>query len=149
MVGLLNLGLQPGQKLRIRTKNEIVLGKFTRMSSDGKKLQVAEPQLLDGTKLGKKLWYFEKEIENINVGNLVMNAEVETPGILEDSKLFDPIISKAQSDRIQEMIYNAELINQSNMNYYAALKDISGSLFIGLYAENANFGRYINILKNN
>lgn len=139
MIDLRNLGLLPGQKLRLKTKDETVIGKFKRISKDGMSIEITEVRLLNGTTLGKNIWYFREEIKDIKVEKVLENHNQATSD--DDSKFFTPTISKAQSDRIQKMMEEVVYIKQANVNYYEALTDISESLFIGLYAENAEMGR--------
>lgn len=139
MIDLRSLGLQPGQKLRIKTKDEIVIGKFKRITKDEMSIEVVDIQRLDGTALAKSVWYYKEDIVDIKADEL--NRCQDQAAVDIESKFFTPTISQAQSDRIQRMMENAVYIKQSNESYYDALNDISGSFFIGLHAENADMGR--------
>jgi hypothetical protein len=143
MIDLKNLGLQPGQELRlITTKNETVLGKFKKISSDGSKMEIVDIKLLDGSGLGKSRWYFKEDIKHIKVKKLQSASEQTlTEAQEKEEKLFNPVITTAQRDRIQKMIENAVYVRQANAAYHEAIKDISENLYIGLNAENTEFGR--------
>lgn len=141
MIDLKNLGLQLGQELRLKTKIEIVLGKFKKISSDGSKIEIVDIKLLDGSLLGKSRWFFKEEIKDITAKKSQNTSEQSSAEAEKEVKLFNPVITTRQRDRIQRMMDDAVYIRQANEAYYNAIKDISENFFIGLHAENTDFGR--------
>lgn len=132
MVELKDLKLQHGQKLRIKTEKEIINGIFERFSIDGTRIHLTQPQKGDGTPLGKMIGIYSSDIVQLYA------AETETAS---EEKLFNPIITKSQQDRIQKTIEGYVYINQIDRKYHEALTDICESFNIGIHAENTEMGR--------
>lgn len=141
MIDLKKFGLQIGQKLRIKTiKNEIIIGKFKKLSSDGTKIEISDPQCLDGSVLGKSKMVFQEDIKQI-YPEMLPQTDYSEASLNEEHKLFNPSITKPQSDKIQRMIEEAVFINQADTGYHQALKEISECFSLGLHAENTSMGR--------
>lgn len=133
---LRKLNLQPGQKLRIKTENEVIIGSFKKLLLGGTCLEVTNPQKLDGTSLGKVTRVFECDIVKIIAEE---SGDCNDGTVAE--KIFNPTITEHQQKRLHKMIEGAIYIPQADMNYAEALKDIEGSFLIGIHAENVDMGR--------
>ena len=133
---LQRLNLQPGQKLRIKTESEIIIGSFKKLVLGGTCVEVSNPQKLDGTSLGKITRIFECDIVKIVAEQ---SGDCNEGNVKE--KIFNPTITKHQQNRLIKMIEGALYIPQAGMNYAEAMKDIEGSFMIGIQAENVDMGR--------
>lgn len=134
MVELRNLNLQPGQKLRIKTENEVIIGSFKKLFTGG--IEVSNPQKLDGTPIGKFMRVFECDIKKVEAEKLEKGNEVTA-----EKKIFNPSITQHQRKRLLKMIEGSLYIGQADMKYFEALRDIEGSFVIGIHAENVDKGR--------
>ena len=133
---LQRLNLQPGQKLRIKTESDIIIGSFKKLVLGGTCVEVSNPQKLDGTSLGKITRIFECDIVKIVAEQ---SGDCNEGNVKE--KIFNPTITKHQQNRLIKMIEGALYIPQADMNYAEAMKDIEGSFMIGIHAENVDMGR--------
>ena len=133
---LQRLNLQPGQKLRIKTESDIIIGSFKKLVLGGTCVEVSFPQKLDGTSLGKITRIFECDIVKIVAEQ---SGDCNEGNVKE--KIFNPTITKHQQNRLIKMIEGALYIPQADMNYAEAMKDIEGSFMIGIHAENVDMGR--------
>ena len=133
---LQRLNLQPGQKLRIKTESDIIIGSFKKLVLGGTCVEVSNPQKLDGTSLGKITRIFECDIVKIVAEQ---SGDCNEGNVKE--KIFNPTITKHQQNRLIKMIEGALYIPQADMNYAEAMKDIEGSFMIGIQAENVDMGR--------
>lgn len=142
MIDFKTLGLQSGQKLRIQTKIEIILGLYKSISQDGSRMEISNPQRLDGRNLGKVRWIYEADVESIKAERLAeSDVNLENLASELEPKLFSPSITQFQIERIYKMMEDTEYINQANSSYFKALLEISESLFIGVFAENTDSGK--------
>ena len=133
---LQRLNLQPGQKLRIKTESDIIIGSFKKLVLGGTCVEVSNPQKLDGTSLGKITRIFECDIVKIVAEQ---SGDCNEDNVKE--KIFNPTITKPQQNRLIKMIEGALYIPQADMNYAEAMKDIEGSFMIGIHAENVDMRR--------
>lgn len=134
MVGLKDL--QPGQKLRIKTKNEVLIGFFEKLTLNETCLVLQNPKKIDGTILGKKKWIYESEITSIEAVNLKQH-EIED----KEERKFRPCIVKQQINRIEKMTDGSVFIYQADMVYHQALLEIAENFIMGIAAENVDKGR--------
>lgn len=128
--------LQPGQKLRIQTENEVIIGSLKKLVLNGKCIEVLNPHKLDGTPLGKIIRVFECDIVKIEAEKTDKSNEVNV-----EEKIFNPTITKHQRNRLLKKIEDSMYINQADMKYFEALREIEGNFLIGVHAENVDMGR--------
>ncbi len=137
-------GCCPGQKLRVKTRKNTILGYFGEVSGDLSSLTILGPIKLNGEKLGKFTTIQKEDVEDIIIenGNPSTSSLDSTVSSLEQN-LFEPIINDAQKRQIERMAESAVYINQPDESYHNAIREIQADLFgiIGLYAENSEYGR--------
>jgi hypothetical protein len=129
--------LQPNQKLRIKTENGVIIGTFMKLA--GQRMQIQNPQKLDGSSLGKFMWIYKCDIKNIKAdwsGELKHETKV-----VEEQRIFNPSITNNQRQGIEKLMDATIYINQFDMTYHNAVKDIRGNFYIGIHAENDHRGR--------